>query len=161
MLPVLPHTTTHSHTHTHNHTPEPTKGGNTPTARRSISLDVSAIMPGHLSIQEQFRDSTVLLTGATGACRSRSSRLLSQFRSSLFNPLTTISVATGYVGGLVLEALLRTTAVTKVYVLLRAKGGQPPDQRLAKLLQVLLLLLLLLLQWRRKHTRVSFCAAME
>lgn len=61
-----------------------------------------------LSIKDTFRDSVVLLTGATG-----------------------------YVGGLVLEALLRTTAVKTVYVLLRAKGQQMPEERLAKLLQVL------------------------
>lgn len=64
-------------------------------------------MSGSISITEQFRDARVLLTGATG-----------------------------YVGSLVLEALLRTTAVSKVYVLLRSKGQQSPDERLSKLLQV-------------------------
>lgn len=60
-----------------------------------------------LSIRNEFKDTNVLLTGATG-----------------------------YLGGLVLEALLRTTAVQKVYVLLRRKGQQSPDERLSKLLQV-------------------------
>lgn len=60
-----------------------------------------------ISIQEQLKGTTVLLTGGTG-----------------------------YVGSLVLEALLRTTAVGKVYVLLRAKGQQSPEDRLRKLLQV-------------------------
>lgn len=64
-------------------------------------------MPPATSIQDQFRDSIILLTGATG-----------------------------YVGGLVLEALLRTTQVHKVYVLLRSKAGQSPSDRLAGLLQV-------------------------
>lgn len=59
------------------------------------------------SIQHQFRDSILLLTGATG-----------------------------YVGGLVLEALLRTTQVQKVYVVLRSKAGESPSDRLAGLLQV-------------------------
>jgi hypothetical protein len=67
----------------------------------------AATSSSSLSIKDTFRDSVVLLTGATG-----------------------------YVGGLVLEALLRTTAVKTVYVLLRAKGQQMPEERLAKLLQV-------------------------
>lgn len=62
---------------------------------------------GIFSIPEQFRGVTVLLTGATG-----------------------------YVGGLLLEALLRTTSVEKVYVLLRSKGDQGPQERLQRLLQV-------------------------
>jgi fatty acyl-CoA reductase len=64
-------------------------------------------MTGSISITEQFRDARVLLTGATG-----------------------------YVGSLVLEALLRTTTVSKVYVLLRSKGQQSAVERLSKLLQV-------------------------
>lgn len=68
---------------------------------------MAATSSSDLSIGDTFRDSVVLLTGATG-----------------------------YVGGLVLEALLRTTAVQTVYVLLRAKGQQMPEERLAKLLQV-------------------------
>ncbi|KIY92507.1 Fatty acyl-CoA reductase 1 [Monoraphidium neglectum] len=62
--------------------------------------------PGAYSIRSQFRGATVLLTGATG-----------------------------YVGGLVLEALLRTTDVGRVLVLLRPKAGAAPDARLAQLLQ--------------------------
>lgn len=59
------------------------------------------------SISEQFSSAVVLLTGATG-----------------------------YVGGLVLESLLRTTSVSKVYVLLRDKGGSSAEARLSQLLQV-------------------------
>ncbi|WIA32225.1 hypothetical protein OEZ86_003073 [Tetradesmus obliquus] len=58
------------------------------------------------SISEQFSSAVVLLTGATG-----------------------------YVGGLVLESLLRTTSVSKVYVLLRDKGGSSAEARLSQLLQ--------------------------
>eukprot|EP00882_Tetradesmus_deserticola_P032264 GHRQ01036534.1.p1 GENE.GHRQ01036534.1~~GHRQ01036534.1.p1 ORF type:complete len:152 (+),score=61.45 GHRQ01036534.1:208-663(+) len=58
------------------------------------------------SITEQFNSSVVLLTGATG-----------------------------YVGRLVLESLLRTTAVEQVYVLLRAKDSSSADDRLSMLLQ--------------------------
>lgn len=64
-------------------------------------------MDSGLSIRNEFRGSVVLLTGATG-----------------------------YVGGLVLESLLQTTEAQKVYVLLRSKGQQSPQERLAKLLQV-------------------------
>jgi len=53
------------------------------------------------SIREQFEGATVFLTGATG-----------------------------YVGSLVLEALLRTTDVAKVYVLMRGRRGVPPQARL-------------------------------
>lgn len=42
---------------------------------------------------------------------------------------------TGYVGGLCLESLLRTTDVARVYVLLRDKRGQAAQQRVASLLQ--------------------------
>ena len=59
-----------------------------------------------LSIKREFAGATVLLTGATG-----------------------------YVGGLVLESMLRTTDVARVYVLLRAKKGQPAQARADKLLQ--------------------------
>lgn len=59
------------------------------------------------SIRAQFSGASVLLTGATG-----------------------------YVGSLVLEALLRLTDVGRVYVLLRPKGGAAPEQRLAQLVQV-------------------------
>jgi NADPH:quinone reductase-like Zn-dependent oxidoreductase len=65
-------------------------------------------MVGSLSIRNEFGGGVVLLTGATG-----------------------------YVGGLVLESLLRTTAVHKVYVLLRSKGQQSPQERLANVLQVI------------------------
>lgn len=60
-----------------------------------------------VSVHEQFSGAAVLLTGSSG-----------------------------YVGGLLLEALLRTTDVAKVYVLLRAKGGADPQARLQGLLQV-------------------------
>jgi fatty acyl-CoA reductase len=60
-----------------------------------------------VSIASTFREATVLLTGATG-----------------------------FVGSLLLEALLRTTDVQRVYVLLRPKGGDSPQARLEKLLQV-------------------------
>ena len=43
--------------------------------------------------------------------------------------------ATGYIGSLVLEKLLRSTEVGRVYVLLRARRGAGPEERLAKLLQ--------------------------
>ena len=59
------------------------------------------------SIGEQFRGKIVLLTGATG-----------------------------YVGGLVLECLLRTTGVDKVYVLLRPKNDSTAADRLGQYLQV-------------------------
>jgi thioester reductase-like protein len=59
------------------------------------------------SISEQFSSAVVLLTGATG-----------------------------YVGGLVLESLLRATNVAKVYVLLRDKAGSSAKDRLSQLLQV-------------------------
>eukprot|EP00878_Enallax_costatus_P037999 GHUV01043120.1.p1 GENE.GHUV01043120.1~~GHUV01043120.1.p1 ORF type:complete len:414 (+),score=148.58 GHUV01043120.1:274-1515(+) len=58
------------------------------------------------SVAKQFSGSVVFLTGATG-----------------------------YVGGLVLEKLLRTTEVDLVYVLLRPKGSCSAEQRLAQLLQ--------------------------
>lgn len=59
------------------------------------------------SIAEQFRGATVLLTGSTG-----------------------------FIGSLVLELLLRTTDVAKVYVLLRQKGSSTAAERLVQLLQV-------------------------
>lgn len=68
---------------------------------------MNPIMAGCISIREEFSNTVVLVTGGTG-----------------------------YIGGLVLEALLRTTTVRKVYVLLRPKAGQEPQQRVAKLLQV-------------------------
>ena len=43
--------------------------------------------------------------------------------------------ATGFIGGLVLELLLRTTDVGRVYVLLRSKKGETAAARLAKLLR--------------------------
>jgi nucleoside-diphosphate-sugar epimerase len=58
------------------------------------------------SIKSHFEGSTVFLTGATG-----------------------------YIGGLVLEKLLRTTGVKRIYVLLRHKRGQDGSSRLQKLLQ--------------------------
>ncbi|KAF8071189.1 fatty acyl-CoA reductase [Scenedesmus sp. PABB004] len=58
------------------------------------------------SIAEQLRGATVLLTGATGC-----------------------------VGSLVLEALLRGTDVRRVFVLMRRRGGAAPAERLAQLLQ--------------------------
>lgn len=59
------------------------------------------------SIKEQFSGRVVLLTGASG-----------------------------YIGGLVLECLLRTTDVAHIYVLLRSKGSSSTAQRLSQLLQV-------------------------
>jgi fatty acyl-CoA reductase len=59
------------------------------------------------SLEEQFNSAAVLLTGATG-----------------------------YVGGLVLESLLRTTNVAKIFVLLRRKGVSSAHERLSQLLQV-------------------------
>ncbi|KAI8471567.1 MAG: male sterility protein-domain-containing protein [Monoraphidium minutum] len=43
--------------------------------------------------------------------------------------------ATGYIGSLVLEKLLRSTAVGKVYVLVRARRGTDPRDRAARLLR--------------------------
>jgi len=43
--------------------------------------------------------------------------------------------ATGYVGALVLEKLLRSTSVGRVYVLLRPRRGRIPAERLAQLLR--------------------------
>lgn len=45
-----------------------------------------------------------------------------------------LSGATGYVGSLVLEKLLRSTDVGRVYVLLRARRGAGPGERLERLL---------------------------
>lgn len=42
--------------------------------------------------------------------------------------------ATGYIGSLVLEKLLRSTAVGRVYVLVRPRRGASPADRLARLL---------------------------
>jgi NADPH:quinone reductase-like Zn-dependent oxidoreductase len=51
-----------------------------------------------------------------------------------FGPLDTVLVtgATGYIGSLVAEALLRTTAA-RVVVLVRSRAGLAPADRLAKL----------------------------
>lgn len=62
------------------------------------------------SVKAEFRGATVFLTGATG-----------------------------YIGGLVLEKLLRSTDVELVYVLLRPKGASSVEDRLTHLLQVCLL----------------------
>lgn len=43
--------------------------------------------------------------------------------------------ATGYIGSLVLEKLLRSTAVGRVYVLVRARRGQSPADRLGRVLK--------------------------
>lgn len=59
------------------------------------------------SVAQQFRGATVLLTGATG-----------------------------YIGGLVLEKLLRATEVDVIHVLLRPKGPTSAGDRLLQLLQV-------------------------
>jgi fatty acyl-CoA reductase len=58
------------------------------------------------SIKSHFSGSTVLLTGASG-----------------------------YIGSLVLEKLLRTTRPKRIYVLLRSKNGQDTSSRLLKLFQ--------------------------
>lgn len=59
-----------------------------------------------LSIKEAFDGATVFITGGSG-----------------------------YVGGMVIESLLRTTRVQRVYVLLRPKRGQDVAQRAAQLLK--------------------------
>lgn len=46
-----------------------------------------------------------------------------------------ITGATGYIGSVVLEQLLRTTNVGKVYLLMRPRRGEDIQQRLNKLLQ--------------------------
>jgi hypothetical protein len=61
---------------------------------------------GPFSVKAQFAGATVLLTGCTG-----------------------------YIGGLVLESMLRTTDVARVYVLLRPKKATPAQERCDKLLQ--------------------------
>lgn len=43
--------------------------------------------------------------------------------------------ATGYIGSLVLEKLLRSTRVGRVYVLVRPRRGQSPAERVAKVLR--------------------------
>jgi hypothetical protein len=43
--------------------------------------------------------------------------------------------ATGYIGSLVLEKLLRSTSVGRVYVLVRARRGADPADRVARLLR--------------------------
>lgn len=43
--------------------------------------------------------------------------------------------ASGYLGSLLVEQLLRTTDVGKIYVLIRGKRGQTAKERLRKLLQ--------------------------
>ncbi|GBF97474.1 hypothetical protein Rsub_10397 [Raphidocelis subcapitata] len=58
------------------------------------------------SIKQQFAGAHVLLTGCTG-----------------------------YIGGLVLESMLRTTDVARVYVLLRGKKSQSSQERCDKVLQ--------------------------
>jgi fatty acyl-CoA reductase len=63
-------------------------------------------MEGYYSILDHFRGGSVLLTGASG-----------------------------YVGALVLEKLLRCTDVEKIYVMLRAKRGEDIQSRLQKMLQ--------------------------
>lgn len=60
-------------------------------------------MESHYSIQQHFSGGSVLITGSSG-----------------------------YVGGLVLEKLLRSTDVKHVFVLLRPKKGQDVQQRLQK-----------------------------
>ncbi|KAI8468986.1 MAG: male sterility protein-domain-containing protein [Monoraphidium minutum] len=62
--------------------------------------------PQRFSIKQQFSGAHVFLTGCTG-----------------------------YIGGLVLESILRTTSVTRVFVLLRSKRGEPAQARCDKLLQ--------------------------
>lgn len=46
-----------------------------------------------------------------------------------------ITGASGYIGSLVMEQLLRTTDVAKIYVLIRGKRGTTAQERLAQLLQ--------------------------
>ena len=43
--------------------------------------------------------------------------------------------ATGYIGSLVLEKLLRSTRVGRVYVLVRPRRGQAPAERVARVLR--------------------------
>jgi fatty acyl-CoA reductase len=63
-------------------------------------------MEGSYSILDHFREGSVLLTGSSG-----------------------------YLGQLVLERLLRSTGVRKIYVLLRAKRGEDIHSRLRKMLE--------------------------
>ncbi|KAF6257117.1 male sterility protein-domain-containing protein [Scenedesmus sp. NREL 46B-D3] len=57
------------------------------------------------SITQEFAGATVLVTGATG-----------------------------YIGSLVVEQLLRTTAVSRIFLLVRSKRGAPGQERIARLL---------------------------
>jgi hypothetical protein len=41
---------------------------------------------------------------------------------------------TGYIGSLVVEQLLRTTAVSRIFLLVRSKRGASGQERIAKLL---------------------------
>lgn len=66
----------------------------------------AAALPASYSIKGEFSGATVLITGASG-----------------------------YIGSVVLEQLLRTTDVATVYLLLRARRGQSIQERADKLLQ--------------------------
>jgi hypothetical protein len=73
--------------------------------RRGVG-SLEAPQPSSFSIKSQFSGANVFLTGCTG-----------------------------YIGGLVLESMLRTTDVAKVYVLLRPKKNTPVQERCDQLLQ--------------------------
>jgi NAD(P)-dependent dehydrogenase (short-subunit alcohol dehydrogenase family) len=86
----------------------PSAGRRQPVVPPAVAVAPPAVAaaPGRFSIKREFAGASVFITGATG-----------------------------YVGGLVLESLLRTTDVGRVYVLLRAKKNQAVSERAAKLLQ--------------------------
>jgi hypothetical protein len=94
----------------------------------NFKLPTTSAPSAMFSIEEQFNSAVVLLTGATGC-----------------------------VGGLVLESLLRTTNVAKVFVLLRKKGSSSAEERLSQLLQVRSGWQLRQLQknWHRRRTHVG------
>lgn len=60
------------------------------------------------SVREAFEGSTVLITGATGLCRVLPADTFA------FNARLSSSATAGYIGGLVLEQLLRVGHIGKV-----------------------------------------------
>jgi NADPH:quinone reductase-like Zn-dependent oxidoreductase len=80
-------------------------GGAAAAAVAPAAVAAAAEEPITYSIKGQFAGATVLVTGASG-----------------------------YIGSVVLEQLLRTTDVAEVYLLLRARRGTDPGDRVAALL---------------------------